>query len=96
MVAIIQFRQPAPGYEHPGVQWPGLFGPRAFDSQIGCMMPFTWEGREVTTGTLTAAEVAADGSYALLTFDVPDDAMAGIVQPDRSPVSFGFETPAGG
>lgn len=45
------------------------FAQGAFDSQIGRLIPYAVEGQSRGLAELIAAEVAPDGTYALLTLE---------------------------
>ena len=95
----IQIRELAPEAETPRGTFPGKFGPDAFARQIGKEVPLKLEGAQYGMATLTAAEVAADGSSALLTLDLPDpepsSPLWAFEEHSMSPMSFGFQARPG-
>lgn len=48
------------------------FAPDAFDSQIGKEVPFKIGDQEAGVCSLLGYSVAEDGSFATLTFEIPD------------------------
>lgn len=63
------------------------FAPDAFDSQIGKDMPFKINGEIHGTCTLLGVSVSEDGSFATMTFEVPD-----IFEPQSLAVAFAEES----
>lgn len=55
-------------YAEPGAR----FAPGAFDSQVGNEVPFKVNGETIGTCTLLGVSVSEDGSFATMTFEVPD------------------------
>ena len=59
--------------EIPGKGWSvPQFASDAFRSQIGKVVPLTWEGRRFGHGRLIAADVADDGYSVQFTYEVTD------------------------
>ncbi len=63
------------------------FAAGAFDSQVGKSVPFKLGETQVADATVVAAEVAEDGTEAVLTVDIPD---AGILQDEIARQSAGL------
>jgi hypothetical protein len=70
-----------------------VFGPAAFDSQIGREIPVRvgeQSADEAQTGTIVAAKVAPDGTWVDLTVEVPDNVAAIVGRQRLGDFSIGF------
>lgn len=59
------------------------FAPNAFDQSVGVEVPFKIDDRVIGTSVLLGYTVAEDGSYATMTFEIPD----GVIKPDTRGLS---------
>jgi hypothetical protein len=48
------------------------FAPDVFDSQVGKEVPFKINGETIGTCALLGVSVSEDGSFATMTFEIPD------------------------